>query len=201
MIVDLIRHGMTEYNETNRYQGLRDIPLSELGKRQLHRADIMMEAVYVSPLSRARQTARILFPEAELIPVEGLQEMDFGVFEGHNYMEMEYEPNYRDWVEGGCVGRCPGGESMKEFQERTCRVFKMLVENALRRGDERLVIVAHGGTQRAALERFALPHKSYFEWNTRPGTGVQLTTEPWELGVRNAQKLLNVVGEIDYTKG
>ena len=39
-------------------------------------------------MTRARQTARILFPEAEQIVVPGLREMDFGTFEGRNYVEM-----------------------------------------------------------------------------------------------------------------
>ena len=42
-----------------------------------------------STLQRTSQTARILFPEAKLVPVDGLKEMCFGSFEGRNFIEME----------------------------------------------------------------------------------------------------------------
>ena len=40
MLIYLLRHGLTEYNAQKRYQGQRDIPLSEKGRNQLCRADI-----------------------------------------------------------------------------------------------------------------------------------------------------------------
>ncbi len=41
----------------------------------------------ITPLQRTRQTARMLFPDAELVVADGLKEMDFGVFEGRNYRD------------------------------------------------------------------------------------------------------------------
>ena len=92
MKIYLLRHGVTEYNTEKRYQGQRDIPLSTQGRAALRRADFTPEVVYVSPLTRARQTAQILFPESRLVIVPGLREMDFGTFEGRNYIEMEGLP-------------------------------------------------------------------------------------------------------------
>ena len=63
----------------------------------------------ITSLQRTRQTAEVLFPDAKLVVADGLKEMDFGVFEGRNYREMEHDPQYRAWVETGCEGRCPGG--------------------------------------------------------------------------------------------
>ena len=114
----------------------------------------------ITSLQRTRQTAEVLFPDAELVVADGLKEMDFGVFEGRNYREMEHDPQYRAWVETGCEGRCPGGESKAEFCQRVCTAFAALVDAALAAGEPQLVIVAHGGTQMAALERFAVPHKN-----------------------------------------
>ena len=39
---------------------------------------------------------------------------------------------------------------------------------------EDIVIVAHGGTIMALMERYAEPHKSYFEWSVKPGEGYRL---------------------------
>ncbi len=46
----------------------------------------------ITSLQRTRQTAEVLFPDAELVVADGLKEMDFGVFEGRNYREMEHGP-------------------------------------------------------------------------------------------------------------
>ena len=57
MRVYLLRHGRTAYNDEQRYQGLRDIPLSQSGEAELRPAEEAPETVYVSPLWRARRTA------------------------------------------------------------------------------------------------------------------------------------------------
>ena len=88
------------------------------------------EAVYVSPLVRARETASILFPGARQIVIPGFCEMNFGKFEGRNFKEMENDPEYRAWVDGMCLGRCPGGESREEFCERTCEAFLKVLHQA-----------------------------------------------------------------------
>ena len=88
----LLRHGLTAYNKEKRYQGTRDIPLCDEGRRQLAPAPICPDRVYVSPLVRARETAEILFPHTPLTVMEDLREMCFGIFEGRNYIEMEHDP-------------------------------------------------------------------------------------------------------------
>ena len=103
MKVYLLRHGKTSWNNEGRYQGLSDIPLSQEGMSALRPADFSAKTVYVSPLLRARQTAAILFPDAVLKAEPGLQEMDFGVFEGRNAQEMEKDSAYRAWW-----AFCPG---------------------------------------------------------------------------------------------
>ena len=39
---------------------------------------------------------------------------------------------------------------------------------------EDIAIVAHGGTIMALMERYAEPHKPYFEWSVKPGEGYRL---------------------------
>lgn len=195
MLIYLLRHGATAYNASGRYQGRRDIPLSASGRAALMRADFSPEVVYVSPLSRAVETAAILFPDADYLSVPALAEMDFGVFEGRSFREMAHDAAYRSWVAGGCQGRCPGGESREEFSGRVCRVFARLVDEALDAGAARLVIVAHGGVQMAALERHALPRRGYFDWNAPCGGGFVLDSAPWR-----ERRLLALAEEVRYTK-
>ena len=198
MKVWLLRHGRTAYNREQRYQGLRDIPLSPEGEAELRQADFAPEAVWVSPLGRARRTAEILFPSARQVVVEDLREMDFGAFEGRNYAEMEHDPDYRAWVDSGCEGRCPGGESRREFCDRVCGVFSALVEDAAACKAPLLVIVAHGGVQMAVMERFAQPEREYFHWQSPPGGGYVLA---WEEPLWQSSRKLRLVKEVQYTKG
>lgn len=173
MLIYLLRHGETAWNAEKRYQGLTDLPLSDRGRALLRRADFSPERVYVSPLVRARETAAILFPEVEQVVVPDFREMDFGVFEGRSAGEMADDPDYRAWVEGGCTGRCPGVEDWAEFSRRTCAAFEVLMETA----PDPLVIVAHGGTQMAVLERFGRPVRPRYGWLGINGGGFLLKGE------------------------
>ena len=197
MKVWLLRHGATAYNDERRYQGWGDIPLSARGLEELRRADFDPDAVYVSPLRRAKQTTAVLFPEAELVDVPDFREMDFGAFEGRNYQELSDDPAYRLWVEGGCVAQTPGGESRAAFSDRVCGAFAPLVEAALDAEKTQLVILAHGGTQMAALERYALPRRDYFDWRGPLAGGFVLETDAsaWK-----ATRALRLVRAVRYTK-
>lgn len=178
MRVYLLRHGRTAYNDTHRYQGVGDIPLSPAGEAELVPADFRPETVWVSPLSRARRTAEILFPGVRQTAVEDLREMDFGAFEGRNYREMARDAAYRAWVDGGCRAACPGGESREAFSRRVCAAFSVLLRQSREQGAERLVVVAHGGVQMAVLERYALPRRAYFDWQAPCGGGYVLEADP-----------------------
>ena len=184
MLVYMLRHGETDYNRDSKYQGRRDIPLSENGLKKLKKADFDPDIVYVSPLIRAKQTAERLFPNARQIDIPELMEMDFGIFEGRSHREMENDPVYRKWVDGMCEDRIPGGEKKSEFTDRVCRGFERIVDSAVDNGRETLVIVAHGGTQMAALERFGLPRRDYYKWIGPLAGGYVFQTdgEMWKTG-------------------
>lgn len=195
MLIYLLRHGLTDYNAQKRYQGQRDIPLSSKGLAQLKEADFSPDIVYISSLQRTAQTAKVLFPHAKLVAVDGLKEMCFGSFEGKNYIEMEHDPDYQAWVAANCESKCPDGERKEEFSNRICAAFSKLVDEALAAGQQRLVIVAHGGTQMAAMERFVLPHKDYYEWCGPNAGGFVLDARDWR-----AKRVLYVLKTVQYTK-
>lgn len=195
MLIYLLRHGLTEYNAEKRYQGQRDIPLSAAGRALLCRADISPKTVYITPLCRTRQTAEVLFPGAKLIEIAGLKEMCFGSFEGRNFIEMEKDPEYQAWVKANCESPCPDGERKTDFSDRICRTVAELIDKALAAGEERLVILAHGGTQMAAMERYALPHKDYYEWCAPNAGGFVLDAREWA-----SKRVLHLVKTVQYTK-
>ena len=162
MHVKLIRHSITASNAVFRYVGVTDEPLSEEGVAlaQSRPKDLSLSRVFVSPLCRARQTAAILFPNAEQIVVEGFKEMDFGVFEGRTADEMENDPVYRAWVDDLCRGACPGGESQETFHARVKDAFVETMQKT--RADA--TVVAHGGVIMSILYQLAEPKKDFYEW-------------------------------------
>ena len=153
------------------------------------------DVVYVSTLQRTSQTARILFPTAKLIPVDGLKEMCFGSFEGRNFIEMEKDPEYQAWVQANCESSCPDGERKQDFSDRICRTFSALVDKALAEGKDRLVILAHGGTQMAAMERYAVPHRDYYAWCAPNAGGFVLDAKDWA-----EKQVLYLVKTVQYTR-
>jgi alpha-ribazole phosphatase len=177
MNIWLIRHGMTLACEEGRYQGFLDESLSEKGREVLVKAPYEPSHIYVSPAKRARETASILFPGAEQICIPDLWEMNFGAFEGKTWKEMENDPQYREWVDGWCLGTCPGGESRASFSSRVCSAFLDVLKREKERNDsaEDLFIVSHGGTQMAILEKWGRPARNYYDWQRPCGCGWKLS--------------------------
>ena len=100
--VVFVRHGATAGTEDHRYSGAgTDEPLSSAGERALRdlACDRDVFRVITSGMARTDQTARILFPNAELMACPGLREMDFGDFEGRNAAELKEDARYRAWVD------------------------------------------------------------------------------------------------------
>ncbi len=172
----IMRHGATVGNEKHCYVGRRsDEPLSEAGRLQCMHAGCFLniERVYASPLLRARQTARICFPAAEIETVPGLEEFDFGAFEGRTADEMSDDEAYRAWVDGNCEGACPGGEARTDYIERSNTALLELLRKAQAEGQERVIVVAHGGTVMAAFSALARPEEQqdYYAWHVSNAQG------------------------------
>lgn len=169
MQVILIRHSKTPGNAEYRYNGRTDEPLSDEGIALAEQAgvDPHVRTVYVTPLQRTRQTAAILFPKAEQIVVSDLREMDFGDFEGFNFSDLEHNEAYRVWVEGECIAACPNGEGRAEFSDRVCTAFEAIVRGAMRRGEDSLTFVVHGGTIMSVMERFSESPGAYYSYRVK----------------------------------
>src|SRR5690606_8946371 len=93
------RHGETDWNRERRYQGSRDIPLNETGRRQADANGVLLKFLldgagadpaafkwYASPLARARETmermrAAFTSPLPEVIYDPRLIEISFGKLE------------------------------------------------------------------------------------------------------------------------
>ena len=124
MIVALIRHASTTWNEEGRMQGRRDVPLSALGRAQARTwripAEFASDASWVSsPLCRTVETAKLLTGRA--VEREGaLIEMDWGDWEGCTLAELRatHGDSYARNEARGLDFRPAGGESPREVLAR-----------------------------------------------------------------------------------
>ena len=197
----LIRHGMTLGNVEHRYIGRQtDEPLSEDGRQQLEKrkdqwAQVCrtwdMPYVFVSPMLRCRQTAEILFPQIPQIEIDPWREMDFGEFEGKNYIELQKNPNYQAWIDSNGIMAFPGGESKEECAARNLEGFQRAVTTCIRENISEAALVVHGGTIMNIMEAYALPKKEFYEWHVGNGCGYLVELEPalWKKDRRVLQVL------------
>ena len=149
----LIRHGEPVEEARGRCYGTFDFELSPAGREQMAQVaqylrDEPIAAVYTSPLSRARESAQIIRPHAEV--VTDLREIDFGELEGLPYDEIavRYPDVYRQWMESPTEVQFPKGEAFEEMRERVLRAFDKI--RSLPDG-RTIAIVSHGGVNRILL--------------------------------------------------
>ena len=148
----ITRHGKTQWNLESRFQGVKDSPLIESGIRDasdLH--DYLMnehfDAIYTSPLGRAKQTCELIFKNREVVIEEEprILEMNFGVFEGmktEDIFESYGELYDHLWNQPEKFTRCPeGGES---FEEVLSRVDSFVSDLKQLEDDKKVFIVTHG---------------------------------------------------------
>ena len=187
----LIRHGMTEGNRHQRYIGVTDESLCEEGRNLLSNVTYpRAQALFVSPLRRCRETARILFGDQEQRVIELLAECDFGEFENKNYKELADNPHYQEWIDSNGTLPFPGGESREGFKSRNLRGFDRVVSGCIRSHVAEAALVIHGGTIMNIMEEYADIQKPFYEWHVRNGGGyeVELDENLW----KNGRKQLRV---------
>jgi broad specificity phosphatase PhoE len=128
----LIRHGLTDWNTSRRFQGHSDVPLSAEGRRQAEelaqrlKKARSIDAVYCSPLARAAETAKIAFPKRDVLFDDRLKEINFGLFEGKTVDENLAHPEWPGWFEDPFGRPTPGGESYRDLRERVVAWYKEL---------------------------------------------------------------------------
>ena len=154
----LARHGQSVSNAVRRFQGARDVPLSELGRRQAAALAVALRArrpahVYASPLERARGTAEIVVAElgTPLTLVEDLRELSLGEWEGRTVEEIRGLPGdpYSRWVRDPVAGVPPGGEPLPAVQARAVSAMEAIA--AAHPNGEDVLVVCHGGIISAYL--------------------------------------------------
>jgi broad specificity phosphatase PhoE len=181
----VVRHGETQANAEGRYQGSLDIDLNERGVLQARelreKLPAQIDAVIVSPLRRAQQTAAIVFADdgLQLPTLDAFRERGVGVFEGltqaeaaQRYPDLWAQNITRQWE------RAPtDGESISQFVERIRGGLNQLLVN---HGQQVVVLVAHGVVAKAIRALVRDDFSDFFAWQLRNGEvlSLNIATEP-----------------------
>ena len=184
----LIRHGETSANAEGRLQGHLDISMSERGRRQSEQlaerlSRLSFDAIYSSPLKRARETADIIADRNGLTPVDrpALMERDVGDLAGLTRAEIiERHPHYvRARMEARDDVGVAGFERDAAFARRVLDGVGTIIEA---HPSESIVVVSHGGVIAAFLrETLNMPI-------TRPGAFAVSNASITTFDVREEQR-------------
>ena len=181
--IHLIRHGATDANFRGQYIGCKtDLPLSPEGLNELRLLKENMEypwvvVVYSSPMLRCKQTAAVLYPEKETIPVNNLKEYDFGVFEGKTAAELEGNPYFLPWTSGQ-LSAPPEGEENSEFIKRVCLGLQEIIYDMINKDLHEAAVIMHGGAMMMLLAATAVPRHKPVEWTADNGRGYSIMVTP-----------------------
>ena len=147
----LIRHGETDMNRQLRFQGHLNVGLNAIGLEQARRLGARMagekaDAVYVSDLLRARQTAHPVAEQLRLSTVSepALREQSFGVVDGMRVddIKAQHPQAWEGWLRFEEDFAMPEGESTRVFHGRVMDAVQRVV--AAHPG-QTVVVVTHGG--------------------------------------------------------
>ena len=182
----LWRHGQTDWNINNRFQGHSDIPLNDVGVYQAQRAAQLLAGmkptgIISSDLQRARATAQSLADLVRL-PVEvdpDLRETNGGHWEGKTGEENRENDfaNFVRWIDGDNSPAGKIGERRTEVADRAVNA----INKALAKGGEGqlLIVTTHGGTSRCVLGKLLELPQSH--WGVLGG----LSNAAWSILQRN----------------
>jgi len=172
----LVRHGETAFNATGTFRGHADVPLNETGLRQaqllgLNLSSEKIDIVYSSSLQRAVKTAEAIAAPHKLkvIVTEGLQEIDFGRWQGVSLAEVKenYKELYQDWLDTPEQVRFPGGESLEDVRKRA---LPFVQDAVIRFGEGKIVLVSHRVVCKVLICALLRLDNSYF-WSFKMDTG------------------------------
>lgn len=154
----LVRHGETEWNRERRIMGKEDVPLNETGQKQAYhmRSSLVnapLDALYVSPILRAKETAEIIMEERELNPLfdSRLEEVDYGDWVGLTFEEAKEIPGYTPYFQRLNTPVAPNGETLFQVRDRAMDFMKELKG---KHSDQTVMVVSHADWIKVVVMEF-----------------------------------------------
>ena len=151
--VFILRHGQSEGNARNTFQGRYDFPLSVQGEKEARQAGEWLrqfkpDYILASPMLRAKRSAEIVASAINIDHIElddNLIEVDTGIFSGLNpEIAAQRHPKIWDDFYKRSWDAIPEAESSQSIYARAIMAWQHIREIAAR-GASRIVCITHGG--------------------------------------------------------
>lgn len=164
-----IRHGQTDENLKAAFHGQTETPLNETGRAQVlgireKLKEFEPYIVFASPQQRCKDTAEIVLGGIDsVIFSDKLKEINFGIFEGMTFLEVEEKlpEDIKKWHEDYEGYTIPNGEGVMDIYNRVSEFIKEVEDEY---PGCNYLFVTHWGVIGAAFSY--LLHKScYGIWN------------------------------------
>jgi phosphoserine phosphatase len=174
----LVRHGETDWNRQQRFQGQIDVPLNSQGQDQARCVAEFLRSVpihqaFSSPMLRPKETAEKILsyhPDLTLKTIDALQEISHGLWEGKFEPEIEtdFPGELLRWQQTPESVQMPEGENLQQVWQRVAPAWQQIVENTP--PGETALVVAHDAVNKAVLcQIFNLAPDSF--WLFKQGNG------------------------------
>jgi len=158
----LVRHGETQWNRESRFQGIRDIPLNDTGRKQAQKTsdflkDVKLDFAVSSPMLRPKETAEIILqahPHVSLTLIKKLEEICHGLWEGK--LESEIEEHFpgmlQRWKDSPEKVQMPEGENLQQVWDRAIAAWHEIVRQYTAENSNQVgMVVAHDAINKVIL--------------------------------------------------
>lgn len=164
----LVRHGESTANKDKIVQGQLDTELTKFGQKQAKKTAerlklFKIDKIYSSDLKRAKKTAETinLHHDLEIIEDKRLREINRGDWQGKKKSEVDFSTLKGSLFEQ----KTPNGESVIQ-QDKRVNEFLTEIINKHKKTQEKILIVAHGHTNKLLLKN--LFNLNFKEFKTQP---------------------------------
>lgn len=175
----IVRHAETKCNVDKKIYGWTESDYSERGTKQVEKIveylkNQEINAIYSSPLKRAYKIAEEVSKGTglEIIEVDDLKEMNFGIFENMTYIEAEerYSSYWNEFMNDYENYVIPDGESFCQVNDRAKRFVESIKDK-----EGTCLIVTHGGLAQGLIAHLLnLNTKDTWHFKIMPGTIVEI---------------------------
>jgi broad specificity phosphatase PhoE len=151
----LMRHGETEWSLSGQHTSRTDIPLTEQGRERAEKLKDYLkgtkfDAVFVSPMQRARETCAIAGFASQAVVDDNLKEWDYGIYEGKTTAQIRVDvPNWSVWKDP-----IVDGETAEHVGKRADLMITRALASASPGG--RVALFAHAHILRILAARWLL---------------------------------------------
>lgn len=216
--VILVRHGRSTYNDWGKYQGCSDESiLTEKGRKSAYQTGLALQkftfdVIYSSPLKRVRQTTEEIIAAIstlsnnKLPPIlidEKLIEINMSVWEGLFYEDVQqnFTQDYCCWKEKPHVFSFKQKDNtayfpLLELYERAKQFWQEILTK--HRG-QTILIVAHGGTNRALISLAMGLKPAYYHHLQQSNCGISLLDFPNSENFSGQLQWLNLTTHLGET--